>query len=227
MNSIWLKRVPWIALMMVLMAGGGRTASASPIAITGTASEIGANSANIQFSGSGVNVFSSTSDFGTAVLFCNPGGFCNMTLTVPTSVAFEGFGTTVVDGLSNGSLSGVAANAIGGQLTFSGGAFIPDGPFPADITIPVMVAGTIQGFNVTDCPEDCPATLLWSLTISGTGEASFVNEGDNPFFYQLVNYTFAGTATPTPEPGTLILLAAGLSGIALNWGRKRPAQRAS
>lgn len=224
MKNKWLTPVLFIFFAFGILAG---SACADGVPITGSAGEVGANTAFFEFSGPGTNVYSTTADFSSIILTCTPGSFCPMTITVPSAAAFDGDASLAATG-SSGSVSGSSANVIGGSLTFSGGAFIPAGSsLPASFTVPVTVSGTIFGYYFADCPGDCsPSQLLWTLNISGTGEATFVSSSGAPFFDE-VGYTFTGTASATPEPASLVLLSIGFLGIFALWYRGRLSALAS
>lgn len=224
MKNKWVSRILWVSLVFGMLAG---PVCADPISITGTAGETSATDAFFQFSGPGTNVYSTTADFSSIILTCTPGSFCPMTITVPSAAAFDGDPSLAATG-SNGSAFGLSANVIDGSITFSGGAFIPAGSsLPASFTVPVTVSGTIFGYYFADCPGDCtPSQLLWTLNISGTGEATFVSSSGAPFFDE-VGYTFTGTASATPEPASLVLLSIGFLGIFAFWYRGRLSALAS
>lgn len=209
-----VRRLGPVLLIGLAIATLNGAAHADGVPITGTAGEFPAVDATFAFSGPGISVFSTTVDFPQSpVLVCNLGSFCNMTIAVPSAVNFDGPGFLAVSD-SMGSVLGMAVNAIGGGLIFAGSAFIPTTLANNTISVPVALAGTIQGFNVTDCPGTCTfGNPIWNLLISGTGEATFSafpNTGD----FADVQYTFSGTAINTPEPASLLLLGTGLLGVA-------------
>jgi len=100
------------------------------------------------------------------------------------------------------------ADSLSGGLKFSGSMFIPSGV--TDFNIPVALQGNIQGLKGPG------GQLLWSLAISGTGTLStsvFLVSGVQDLFFA-ATYTFEGTATPVPEPASMLLLATALAVLA-------------
>src|ERR1700720_2238513 len=139
---------------------------ASAASISGTASLIGSNSANFDFSGPNLTAMSSTVNWPNLVLSCNVNAICDTTLTIPAAFDFQGF---LNPGSSSGSFNGVTADILGGHLTFTGSVFVPDGV--RDFTVPVSLQGDIQGYNVNfrAGPPFILGPLLWDLALSGTG----------------------------------------------------------
>lgn len=214
----WLNRILWTFLALAMFSG---TARADAISITGGAIEVEDSFARIGVTGAGIDIGSSTIDFGLIPVQCTPGSFCDMTISVPAALTFEGPANNVEFGGTSASVLGnTSANAVGGFLRFSGGAFIPAGSSLPNITIPVTLTGVLQGYDFINCPAVCfPSELLWTLDISGTGQATFSDGGG--LSYQSVDYTFTGTAVTAPEPPNLILLTIGLLGVAAVWRRNR------
>lgn len=68
----------------------------------------------------------------------------------------------------------------------------------------------MRGYLVRDCPETCTwEGPLWSINISGTGEAEFSGSdlGNGMIEFSTVSYTLGGLASPTPELAGLFLSA--------------------
>jgi hypothetical protein len=193
-------------------------ASAAPI--SGTASIIGSNSAIFDFSGANLTAMSSTVDWTSLVLACNVNAICHTTLTIPAAFDFQAF---LNPGSSSGSFNGVTADILGGNLTFAASVFVPDGV--RDFTVPVSLQGDIQGYNVNfrAGPPFILGPLLWDLAISGTGTLtmSAFNMSGSPELFRSVEYTFSGDATPIPEPGSILLVAASIAVLSAGGCRKR------
>ena len=100
------------------------------------------------------------------------------------------------------------ADSLSGDLKFSGSMFIPVGV--TDFNIPVALQGNIQGLKGQG------GQLLWGLEISGTGTLSMsvlIATGLQDLFFA-ATYAFEGTATPVPEPASMLLLATAMAALA-------------
>ncbi len=195
-------------------------AAAAPIAISGTAGMTSAVEARFQLSGSGFTAQSSTIDWRSPVLVCAQNSTCDVTLQVPASLDFQG----IFPDTSSGSLNAVPADVLGGGLTFTGSVFIPPATIntPVAFTVPVTLTGSISGYRLVDCgPGGCALPdLVWNVAVSGTGRLDLSGFGGPPQdAFVTAGYTFTGTATPTPEPSSWLLLGTGLAAFA--WRRRK------
>ncbi len=207
-----------IALFGTCTAAVAFSASAAPVAISGTAALAGGIDAQFQFNGSRLSAQSATIDWPSTVLVCNQNSTCDVTLRVPASLNYMG----PVPAYSSGSLNGATADLLDGGLTFTGSVFIPTAASgaPVSFTAPVALTGNITGYAL-NCTFECVQTgPLWSFAVSGTGTLDLSGLGVPPRdVFQIASYTFTGTATPTPEPASWLLLGAGLTAFA--WRRRK------
>lgn len=196
-----------VFLVLAILAGFVDRAFGGPI--SGTAVLAGAVTAGFDFSGPNLTANSATPDWPSTVLICAVNSICDVTLTVPAFPVRGNFGG------SSGTFNGVTADSLSGELTFGGTMFVPAGV--SDFTALVTLQGNIEGHNGPNGP------LLWSLAISGTGTLSTsVNavSGLQDIFFH-VGYTFEGTATPVPEPPSMLLLATAMAALARIVGGQR------
>ena len=212
-----------IGLALLVVASFAGPAFASTVPVMGAGGIIASDAASLGVSGPGLSVSYSTFDYPNGVLSCTLDAVCNIgTLAVLSPVALDGLNDFPF-GTGSGSFVGETANAIGGTLFLSGSALIPPVvPLGGNgIEFSLTVSGTIEGYHVYDCPGACFSNLLWTLNISGTGEANFVSHDEGPgyVYFDTMSFSFTGAATPTfvstPELPSLVLLGTGLLGIGL------------
>jgi hypothetical protein len=219
-------------LAAALLAGSfllvGNVARASGIPISGDAYAFSARDYTIEIGGA-LTVYSTTVDAPDTFLICAAGVPCNLSYFIPSCIAF---GEMLTPYCSSGSFNGRTADIIGGGLTFTAAPIdIPIGSPNQDqgysVIVPVSVSGQIVGYPLvgTTCPPlDCElGPAVFTLNIEGTGtlDAEGTLHSSGRFVVDDLTMLFAGTATPTPEPASVLLLASGLGPIAVRLCRRR------
>jgi hypothetical protein len=183
---------------------------------------------------------SSTTSGGALTSLTLTQGGLTMTLTRPGStfdiVDFSGavdpsFGSRTLSPFAN-QTSGTPFNAnfslAISSLSIDMGDFGPGG----DLDTLTMVAydgldgtGNIVGTATTTCCSGADPFVFTTLTVTGAGIRSVRFIGGsaafpNSVFYDNITATFTATA-PVPEPATIMLLSAGLVGVAAKIRRRR------
>ena len=198
-----------------------RVRADGPIPITGTGL-LGGDSADFSItSPDGSFSASSTAESGSSFWgICLQGEVCDATKFIPAATpAFGG---------SWGSLNGVGAEFLRGGITFAGSVFIPPAAPLEDVTlaVPITFEGELSGFQGFFTVEP---TLVWSVSVSGTGNLTLLGFGapSSPPLdvFRIGYYSYSGTATPIPEPGTLTLFAIGAMAVARKLRRSQRWQR--
>jgi len=137
------------------------------------------------------------------ITVCTPGPMCTIP---PQDIPANSFG---VDN-SGGTVGGVTADTLVGELTFSSFSFTPEPD--VDNNGPVTVTGDITGCvdAIGSCATDIGAQVFHlQISGSGTGSVGGIPAGEDVPIHG-VQYTFSGTATTAPEPSSLLLLSSGL-----------------
>lgn len=196
------------------------SARAGSIPFTGTAEFESAVQATFSITGPNLMLFSTTVDWTSPLFVCTQSTPCNLTMSLPTGYGYLGIPPPLGVNEMSGSLDGRAANVLVGSLLltvtqpppFPGGA---DTPF--DFTSPVTLSGDIVGYD----PMGCTGALLSScdfagevfdLALTASGTLTMSAEGGPGFdVFENAQYTFAGTASPVPEPASFLLLSTGLA----------------
>ena len=194
-----------VLLMAVVFVGSPSWADGIPV--TGGAIWAADNTWGIDFSGSGpegsMTVTSHTPD-SIGAGGCSSPGLC----TVWVPAAGDLFGNQT--GFGRGMLNGVDANLIRGGVHFS--FIVPDLPLGwTSFTAPGTVSGLVQGWVCPTIGECDNPIFVWEVSVSGEGKA--YEYGIPELDFTLVRFagiSFAGTATPVPEPQSFALMGAGL-----------------
>jgi hypothetical protein len=211
------------ALIMMALIGWSRPAAADPIRITGgnMETQIFASLARGLFEGEGFSLtFGADAFAANVILQCSP---CTPGATVDLGGTFNfprASGAALVDG--------VAYPRIFLEMTgtFTAPPFPINGAETVTRASPFSYSGAITGFVID--PWLAGATEpAFTKTLFGQGTASatffYVNsEEDGPVFTgNDLRYDF-DSATPVPEPATLLLCSAGTAVLALRRRRQRP-----
>ena len=139
-------------------------------------------------------------------------GITNNSTSTISSVSLSGSNIFGFDGDGAGE-PGSGCNGSGGSLTYS---CFPGGPFGAS-----GYEGPNTSFTVMDA-SDGNVNFTGGLPVGGTAWFSLEEPPTTGGF------TVTGTQTGTPEPGSVVLFATGILGLAVLFGRKRlAAQRPS
>jgi hypothetical protein len=145
---------------------------------------------------------------------------CDLTVTISSPVMTEST-FTWIDGTTGGHVGVIGSSNPGfvaGQVTFPNPGFVlalpPGTSFTLSGTIPFF--GQLEGFLGTTSLEQ-----IFSVDLSGTADYTFrgrENSDGSAANVLLTQFNFEGTATPVPEPSSLLLLGSGLM-IFARWKR--------
>ncbi len=217
-----MRRLLFVGVLCFIAAGayadGVNTISVAGITYDG----YGLTAGDFLIQGNGLSLSQGLPDGPSFIGSCTVGSVCNLTWSPTNSAAFCSYCT----GMSNGSLGSIQAQYLSPNLVFKGSAFYSGGN---TLTMSFTVSGTIYGYQLVGCTDGVGCSLgpqVFGLQILGTGTETLTltTMGGAQEIIQGASGTFTGTATPitTPEPGSMFLMATGLTGV---WVRKRKASK--
>ena len=213
------------ALVLVAAIALPRASFADPVTLTGGFVEAALSfpSARGVFEGPGFLMTFAVEGFFTPVAFCRPVCLPGTTVDPGGVFAFtRAAGSAQVDGVSYPQIffDGMTG-------TFAAPSFQLTGTEDITVAQPFSFTGQVSGYLVNPFVAGFTEPVFTkSLSGQGVVRATFlfrdVPETGGEFSVQNLRYDFTA-AEPTPEPGTLLLCAAGLGVLAARRRRKRAA----
>lgn len=176
----------------------------------------------MSFSGSGFSVAAFGDGFGgSGFVPCMFGCSAGSSLTLSASTGFWGFsdvsGSMIINGVTftfvNQPVPTLPQVVGSGIISFAGGSV--DIPFSDDPLVTLSAPFSItSGFLAGNAIN---GSVALDLSGSGIGTLTLSNLGNGQYVATGLTYTFQ----PVPEPATLILLASGLTGIAVRYRKRK------
>jgi hypothetical protein len=222
-EEVCMRRV--ILPLLVFCLGTAAVASADPITITSGQVIARAFGGSFTLTGDGLSLSAGVPDGFQSTLFnCSP---CASDTPITVGLSSSIPGGDFASG-NPGEVNGVSypVTFLGGNLQFNSSSFNTAALTPTNETFsaPFTFTGTIFG-----CPDrDCAFAVgpnVFSVDLTGSGTATTTFRGPVPFDGGLlysagqITYDFSSvSASPTPEPASLLLLG---TGLAAAWRSRR------
>jgi hypothetical protein len=203
-----------VAAAFLIGLCGSLPASAEPITITSGQVVATLSAGSFQLTGADFSAAAGLPDgwSSTVARTCSP---CSATAPVTLS-----FSSTCVSCVSSGS----SGNVLGGTVfpgpttfavnfAFDGPSFSSSALTPQQLifSAPFTMTGSLDAFTRLSDPN--PPFFSTGLTGSGTATITFRADPGGLFDAANITYDFSPALSPTPEPGSLLLLGSGLVGL--------------
>jgi hypothetical protein len=214
-RGFYMRRTLMLTCLFGLCFALAQVTWGDPIHFSGTGTW-GGDFDNFTFAGHGLSLeWATPIGPGFVLETCSYNTVCNITTSAFTAGS-EGFFGPVYN---SGSFKGAMANTLFGELTFFGFASLAPFTGTETVDVPVTFSGEITGEEVACVggigPCGVSGPVEFQLLMSGQGTADlFFGGGANGAVLESITYDFTGTARPTPEPGTLLLLGGGMLSLA-------------
>jgi hypothetical protein len=218
---------------VLLLAGTVSSSSADPIRVTAgffISPEDGPPGFSFQGDGLILSAFFplvTASPRDACLAGCVPGTAVDMSTLAGTATASTPFtlGTSpgaLINGMEFGDLSQFGPRlGLAGVMRFDApNVVLPPLDSYEALRVPFAFTANVTAFAAEDLMAAAPLFNV-ALVGQGTARLEFLEALGGRYFEPYVTYTFAATADPIPEPGTLLLLATGIAVTARRWRTRR------
>jgi hypothetical protein len=192
--------------------------------ISNSGSSIVVSEGAYNFAGAGIQVIGGGTEMGHLNVYnCAP---CSPAFAAAHHVNASGF---FVRGGGFVTINGTTYPPVHftGTLNVTGPELVFPNSLPAftiyTVTVPFEMTGTLGGDTVAPVPGG-PPNIVFDVTLTGRGLATFqffVGDSGITTTYTLMNARYNFQPAPVPEPATLLLMGAGLAGVAAKIRKRR------